>query len=100
MNSQRLYYLTFIIYLFKMDKELSNVITKDLYFVIIDKKNNRKIVNTVANPKVKLGKREVNVTFFENKRLNTFWDIEEKEYKEVTHQEFFNNDTCNYLFYF
>ena len=80
-----------------MDNTISvvkkNLILKDKYFLLIDNKDNRRIV--VTNMKrAKLGKREVNVTFFEGKSLNTFWDIEDKDYKEISHKEYFNENLC------
>jgi hypothetical protein len=71
----------------------TNLVLKDKYFLLIDNKENRRIV--VTNMKrAKLGKKDVNVTFFEGKSLNTFWDIEDKEYKKISHKEFFNENLC------
>jgi hypothetical protein len=71
----------------------SNMIIRDKYFLLIDNKENRRFVVTNMK-KHKLGKKEINVTFFEGKKLNTFWDVEEKEYKEISHREFFQEDIC------
>ena len=70
-----------------------NIILKDKYFLLIDNKDNRRIVITNMK-RAKLGKKDVNISFFEGKSLNTFWDIEEKEFKEISHKEFFNENLC------
>lgn len=70
-----------------------NIIIKDKYFLLIDNKENRRFAVTNMR-RQKLGKKDINLAFFEGKKLNTFWDIEEKEYKEITHKEFFDENTC------
>jgi len=41
----------------------------------------------------------VDLTFFENKELNTFWEIEDakdtKKYLQITYKDYFNEDISN-----
>lgn len=86
-----------------MDKiylpKFSNIITKERYFLIIDNKDNRRFCNTNMN-KIKLGKKDINLQFFENKNLNTFWTVDKNIYEQITHKEFFNENLCknNHLY--
>ncbi len=77
------------------------IIKRDHYFLIIDNQDGRKL--TMSNFKTqKLGKRELNVEYFEGKNLNSFWALEKSDdksgktykykkesYTEITHREFF-----------
>ena len=78
-----------------MDKLYSanykNLIIRDRFFLIIDNKDNRRFC-TINMKKAKLGKREIKLDFFENKNLNTFWDIDGDKYTQITHKEYFNEN--------
>lgn len=65
-------------------KNFRNVIIPDMVFLIIDNKDNRRFV-TINQKKIKLNKKEIDITFFENKELNTFWSIE------------FGKNNCNFI---
>ena len=76
-------------------QKFSNVIIPNRFFLLIDNKGNRKFCTTDMK-KVKMQKTEIDLTFFENKNLNTFWDIAEKDnYKQVSNKDFFNEGLCN-----
>ena len=65
-----------------------DVILPDKYFLIIDNKNNRKFV-TIGMKKANLSKKNINLSFFEGKRLNTFWDVTDaSNYIQITSKEF------------
>ena len=71
------------------DKEL---IIPELYFLIIDNKKGRKFV-TLEMGKVKLNKKNINLEFFKNKKLNTYWDItDDNNYIQITEKEFKNEE--------
>ena len=71
------------------DKEL---IIPELYFLIIDNKKGRKFV-TLEMGKVKLNKKNINLEFFKNKKLNTYWDItDDNNYVQITEKEFKNEE--------
>lgn len=68
------------------------------YFIIIDSKDGRKIVNSKSQP-LKITKTEINPNFFLGKKLNTFWeyDNENKTFFEIKSSEFFKEDLCKFL---
>jgi hypothetical protein len=66
-----------------MDKQ-TDLIVPDKYFLIIDNKNGRKFVTTQMKKK-NVSKKTINLSFFEGKKLNTFWDVKnEDNYIEIT----------------
>ena len=74
-----------------MDKE-TDLIVPDKYFLIIDNKNGRKFVTTQMK-KINISKKTINLSFFEGKKLNTFWDVtNEDNYIEITSKEFTNEN--------
>jgi hypothetical protein len=81
-----------------MDKvhstKYANLIMRDRNILIIDNKDNRRIT-TINSGKLKISKKDVNLKFFEMKSLNTFWDLEETDYKQITHKEFFSENMRN-----
>ena len=65
-----------------------DIILPDKYFLIIDNKNNRKFV-TIGMKKANLSKKNINLSFFEGKRLNTFWDVTDaSNYIQIMSKEF------------
>lgn len=93
------------IYIFNLmekiySKNFANVIIPDRYFLIIDNKDNRRFVN-INMKKVKMHKKEMDVTFFENKELNTFWSVDfegnKSIYTQINHKEFFNESSMTTL---
>lgn len=72
----------------------SNIITKELYFIIIDNRENRKITSLALNKKVKLSNIEIQLSFFEGKSLNSFWEYnsEIKAFEEISHLEFYKQE--------
>ena len=68
------------------------VIIPELYFLIIDNKKGRKFV-TLEMGKVKLSKKNINLDFFKDKKLNTYWDIsDDNNYIQITEKEFKNEE--------
>ena len=68
------------------------VIMPELYFLIIDNKKGRKFV-TLEMGKVKLSKKNINLDFFKDKKLNTYWDItDDNNYIQITEKEFKNEE--------
>lgn len=66
-----------------------DLIIKDRYFLIIDNKDNRMFCTT-NKKKCRLGKKEIDVSFFLDKKINSFWDIEDgKNFREISHKDFF-----------
>ena len=60
--------------------------------MIIDNKKARKFV-TLEMGKVKLSKKNINLDFFKDKKLNTYWDItDEDNYIQITEKEFKNEE--------
>ena len=72
----------------------SDLIIPERYFLIIDNKGNRKFA--VTNMKhISLSKKNINLLYFNNKQLNTFWDItDNNNYIQITEKEFTSE---NYL---
>jgi hypothetical protein len=68
--------LTLLLYMEEIDNELT--VVKDKFFLVIDNKGNRKLAHVNVKT-LKMGKRELNVEFFEGKQLNTFWAIDPVE---------------------
>ena len=70
-------------------------INENTYFILIDSKDGRKIVN-YKTPALKLTKVEINPKFFLGKNLNSFWeyDAENKSFYEIKSSEFFKEDLC------
>ena len=74
-----------------MDKQ-TDLIVPDKYFLIIDNKNGRKFV-TAQMKKKNISKKTINLSFFEGKKLNTFWDVtNEDNYIEIKSKEFLNEN--------
>lgn len=72
--------------------EPTDLIFPNIYFLIIDNKDGRKFVTTNMK-KVNINKKSINLSFFEGKKLNTFWDItDDDKYIEITSKEFTNED--------
>ena len=97
--------IIYIIYLFlKMSRysdEDMEIIRPELYFLIIDNKKGRKFV-TLEMGKIKLSKKAINLSFFKDKNLNTYWDIsDDNNYIQITEKEFkseeeFENEILEY----
>lgn len=67
-------------------------IRPELYFLIIDNKKGRKFV-TLEMGKIKLNKKTINLSFFKDKKLNTYWDItDENNYIQISEKEFKNEE--------
>ena len=79
------------------DKEnQENIITPFKYILITDNKGNREFC-IVNNKKQKIGRRFLDLTLYENKKLNSFWEIGQ-ETKEILSKEFFKENICkNFL---
>lgn len=77
------------------ENKVPDKIVRGRFFTVIDNKDNRRFC-VVNNKKAKLGKKDIDVSFFEGKRINSFWEIDNAEggYKEITHQDFFNTNLC------
>ena len=68
------------------------IIRPELYFLIIDNKKGRKFV-TLEMGKIKLSKKIINLSFFKDKKLNTYWDIsDENNYVQISEKEFKNGE--------
>ena len=68
------------------------IIRPELYFLIIDNKKSRKFV-TLEMGKVKLSKKLINLSFFKDKKLNTYWDItDDNNYIQISEKEFKNEE--------
>lgn len=80
----------------------SNMITKDLYFIIIDNRENRKITSLGSNKKVKLSNVELQLSFFEGKALNSFWEynMQSKCFEEISHVDFYKQEFSQSYFTF
>jgi hypothetical protein len=78
-----------------MDKiyspKFSNLIIRDRYLLVIDNKGNRKLCN-INSEKIKIAKKEINIKFFENMQINTFWAVDTVPYEQITHKEFFEGN--------
>lgn len=73
-----------------------NLITPFKYVLITDNKGNREFT-MINNKKQKIGKKNIDLTFFENKKLNSFWEVGQ-EIKEISCKEFFKENICkNFL---
>ena len=73
------------------DNDLETI-RPELYFLIIDNKKGRKFV-TLEMGKIKLSKKAIDLSFFKDKRLNTYWDIsDENNYVQITEKEFKNEE--------
>ncbi len=73
-----------------------NLITRYQYLLITDNKGNKEFCQ-VNSKKQKIGKRNIDLTFYENKKLNSFWEIGQ-ETKEISSKEFFRENICkNFL---
>jgi len=76
-----------------------NIITPFKYILITDNKGNKEFC-IVNNKKQRIGRKYIDLSFFENKKLNSFWEIgqETKEIKEITSKDFFKENICkNFL---
>jgi hypothetical protein len=69
-----------------------NLITPYKYILIQNNKGFRELC-MVSKKKVKIGKKTIDIDFFENKKLNTFWEIG-SEIREISSKEFFCEDLC------
>ena len=84
----------------KISKNDANLITPYKYILIQDNKGIREFC-IVHNKKVKISKKHIDLSFFENKKLNTFWEIGleispeiSPEITEISSKEFFRDDIC------
>ena len=59
--------------------------------LLIDNKGSRKFVQLSAG-KTTLSKHNINLSFFLDKKLNTFWDVTGDDYKEITEENFTNSE--------
>ena len=76
----------------RFSEEDPEKIHPELYFLIIDNKKGRKFV-TLEMGKVKLSKKLIDLSFFKDKKLNTYWDLsDDKNYIEITEKEFKNEE--------
>lgn len=74
------------------------IVKKNKYFLICDNKENRRFVS-INSKSIKMNKKEIDLTFFENKYLNTFWEVDEDEqFKEITDKQFFDENLCKILY--
>ena len=65
-----------------------DLIFPERYFLIIDNKNNRKFVTTNMK-RANISKKNINLTFFNGKHLNTYWDVTDNaNYTQITSKEF------------
>lgn len=72
--------------------KVNDIICEELYFLMIDNKESRKFC-TINMSKVKLSKKNIDLSFFKGKSLNTFWDLtDQSNIVEVSSKEFFNED--------
>lgn len=70
----------------------NDLVYEDRYFLMIDNKESRKFC-TINMNKVKLSKKNIDLSFFRGKRLNTFWDLTDlSNMVEISSKEFFNED--------
>ena len=68
------------------------IIRPELYFLIIDNKKGRKFV-TLEMGKIKLNKKNIDLSFFKDKKLNTYWDLsDDNNYIQITEKEFRNEE--------
>jgi hypothetical protein len=73
------------------DEDLETI-RPELYFLIIDNKKGRKFV-TLEMEKIKLNKKNINLSFFKDKKLNTYWDLsDDNNYTQITEKEFKNEE--------
>lgn len=73
------------------DDELETI-RPELYFLIIDNKKGRKFA-TLEMGKIKLNKKNINLSFFKDKKLNTYWDLSDDDnYVQITEKEFKNEE--------
>lgn len=73
-----------------------NIITPFKYVLITDNKGNREFC-LVNNKKQKIGRRNLDLSFYENKKLNSFWEIGQ-EIREISSKEYFKENLCkNFL---
>jgi hypothetical protein len=76
----------------EQSKEVMDYIQRDKYFLIIDNQGSRRFT-TLNMKKVRMGKKEIHLDFFENKPLNTFWQIDEgNQFIQISHKEFFSEN--------
>ena len=67
-------------------------IRPELYFLIIDNKKGRKFV-TLEMGKIKLNKKLIDLSFFKDKKLNTYWDLsDDSNYIQISEKEFNNEE--------
>jgi hypothetical protein len=72
----------------------SDLIIRDRVVLVIDNKGNRRLCN-VNSGKLKIAKREINTNFFENKKINTFWQVDSFPYEQISHKDFFENESTS-----
>lgn len=73
-----------------------NIINPFKYILITDNKGNKEFC-LANNKKQRIGRKNLDLTFFENKKLNSFWEIGQNETKEITSREFFKENICKNL---
>jgi hypothetical protein len=74
-------------------QKYSNLILRDRYLLVIDNKNNRRICN-INKGEILLAKKKIDMSFFDNKRINSFWNVDSKPYEEISNKEFFDENLC------
>jgi len=85
-----------------MDIELENnintenLITPFKYILITDNKGNREFT-IIHNKKQRIGKKHLDLSFYDNKKLNSFWEIEGQIAKEISSKDYFRENICIYL---
>lgn len=77
----------------EIEKNEQKTITPFKYFLVTDSKGNKDFCIT-HNKKVKLGKKNIDLTFFLNKNENSFWEIDGGETKEISSKEYFKENLC------
>ena len=71
---------------------MSSIISSpNMHFLIIDNKNNRKFASISMN-KVNISKKKLDLKFLTGKPLNSFWDITDTPYVEISSKEFYTED--------
>jgi hypothetical protein len=79
-------------------QKYSNLILRDRYLLVIDNKNNRRICN-INKGEILLAKKKIDMSFFENKKINSFWNVDAKPYQEISNKEFFDENICKTILF-
>ena len=75
------------------EESLDEIIDDKMFFIVIDSKNFRKIVN-VHSEKIRFTKIDINPKRFLGKKLNTFWEYDSvnKDFFEITSDDFYKEE--------